>query len=335
MLFVRQVSETLKDLLKKIKPYLRWLIIGLTLFFLLAALRSHWQEVSKIRLGLDDWGLIGIAIAITTIAHIWSAVVWGGILKLFHVDIPLLAATRIYVRTNLAKYLPGNVWHFYGRMTKVVESGSSWGVASLSVLLEPLLLAAGAVMIAILGLGVNLAEIAAMPALKWLIPLGLMAVLTGIHPKFFNPVIQKVSKGKTKDHAPVFLKVYPWQPLLGEIGYVLLRGVGFLLIWQAIAPLEIAQIPALLGIYSGAWLAGFIVPGAPGGIGVFETVAIILLETIGQTGVAEGNLLIIVAILRLVSTISELLPFAFLGWRSPQMQPSLEGHEVAEDIAEQ
>ena len=310
-----------KALLKKIKPYLRWLIVGLTLFFLLAALKNHWQEVAQIRLGRKDWGLIGIALIVTTVAHVWSALVWGGILKLFRVDIPLVTAINLYLRTNLAKYLPGNVWHFYGRMTKVAESGSSWGVASLSVLLEPLLLAAGAVIIAVFGLGLNLAEIAAMPFLKWLIPLGLVAVLTGIHPRFFNPVIQKVSKGKTKDHKPVSLDVYPWQPLLGEMGYVLLRGVGFLLIWQAIAPLSMSQIPALLGIYSGAWLAGFIVPGAPGGIGVFETVAIVLLETVGQTGVTEGNLLIIVAILRLVSTLAELVPLIFFGWRSPQLSP--------------
>lgn len=312
---------------------MRWLIFGLTLFFLLSALRSHWEEVAKVRLELEDWGLIGLAIIVTAIAYVWSAVVWGGILKLFRVNIPLWAATRIYIRTNLAKYLPGNVWHFYGRMTKVVESGSSWGVASLSVLLEPLLLAAGAVMIAVLGLGANLAEVTATPWLKVLIPLGLVAVLVGIHPKFFNPVIQKVSTGKTKDHVPVILQVYPWQPLLGEIGYVLLRGVGFLLIWQAIAPLNITQIPALLGIYSGAWLAGFIVPGAPGGIGVFELVAIVLLETVGQTGVTEGNLLIIVAILRLVSTLGELLPFVFLGWRSPAIKANLETEKISKDQA--
>lgn len=307
----------MKALLKKIKPYIRWFIVGLTLFFLLSALRNHWQDVSKIRLDAQDWGLIGLATVVTAIAHTWSALVWGGILKLFRVQISLIQAIQIYLCTNLAKYLPGNVWHFYGRMTKVVDSGSLWGVASLLVLLEPLLLAAGAVIIAVFGLGLNLAEITAIPLLKWLIPLGLVVVLIGIHPKFFNPVIQKVSQGKTKDHAPIQLTVYPWQPLLGEMGYVLLRGIGFLLIWQAIAPLTPTQIPALMGIYSGAWLAGFIVPGAPGGLGVFETVAIILLETLGNTGVTEGNLLIIVAISRLVGTLAELLPLLFFGWRSP------------------
>ena len=305
--------------------------MGLTLFFLLSTLRSHWQEIAKVRLDLEDWGLIGLAIIVTVIAHVWSAVVWGGILKLFRVKIPLWSATRIYIRTNLAKYLPGNVWHFYGRMTKVVESGSSWGVASLSVLLEPLLLAAGAVMLAVLGLGSNLAEVTAMPWLKVLLPLGLVAVLVGIHPKFFNPIIQKVSKGKTKDHAPVTLQVYPWQPLLGEIGYVLLRGVGFLLIWQAIAPLEINQIPGLLGIFSSAWLAGFIIPGAPGGIGVVELVMLVMLETVGQENVVEGDLIIIVGILRLVGTIGEVIPGVFAGWRSPKIQANLDAVETLND----
>lgn len=293
--------------------------MGLTLFFLVTALRNNWQDVAAVRFSRSGWRLLAIAFGCTTVAHVWSAMIWARILRIFQVQLPFWEAVGIYLRTNLAKYLPGNIWHFYGRMTRVKESGSSWGVASLSVLLEPLLLAAGATIITVVGLGLQLATITAQPWLKVLVVLGLLAVFVGIHPRFFNPVIQKVSQGKTTDHLPVQLTVYPWQLLLSEVLGMLLRGICFLSIWQAIAPLDFAQIPQLLGIYTTAWLTGFIVPGAPGGIGVFETVALILLETVGQTGVKEGNLLLIVAIFRLVTILGEVLPLTYFGWRSPSL----------------
>lgn len=113
------------------------------------------------------------------------------------------------------------------------------------------------------------------------------------------------------------MNIYPWQPLLGELVFIGLRGTGFLLTWWAIAPLSASQIPQLLGVFSGAWLAGFIIPGAPGGLGVFEVVALALLETVGNTNVGVGSLLTIVALMRGVSILAEILPLGIWGWRSP------------------
>jgi len=53
---------------------------------------------------------------------------------------------QIYLQTNIAKYLPGNVWH-YGRISAAVKAGVSGSAATLSVLLEPLLMAAALVMV--------------------------------------------------------------------------------------------------------------------------------------------------------------------------------------------
>ncbi|ANV91197.1 hypothetical protein [Picosynechococcus sp. PCC 8807] len=311
------IAGILKGKLSRLKPYLRWFIVGLTLFFLLATLRNHWQEVAQIRLDRRGWLLVGASVLVTTSSHIWSALVWGRILTLFRVPLGYGEAIALYLRTNMAKYLPGNIWHFYGRMTRIVAVGSPWGVASLAVLLEPLLLAAAAAIAMVLGLGFSLAQLEQLPLLKLLVPLGLIGVLGGIHPYFFNPVIQKVSQGKTQDHDPVQLNIYPWQPLLGELVFIGLRGTGFLLTWWAIAPLSASQIPQLLGVFSGAWLAGFIIPGAPGGLGVFEVVALALLETVGNTNAGVGSLLTIVALMRGVSILAEILPLGIWGWRSP------------------
>ncbi|NJN73922.1 MAG: hypothetical protein HC799_14465, partial [Limnothrix sp. RL_2_0] len=222
----------LNNFLDTLKAYLRWFIVGLTLFFLVATLRNHWQEVSQVRLGKQGWSLIGLSLLLTSVAHAWTGVIWASILSTFRVDIAFFDGVKIYLRTNFAKYLPGNIWHFYGRMIKVVESGSSWGLASLTVLLEPLLLAAAATIVLAMGIGLNLSQVSTSPVLKLLIPATFVGVLVGLHPRFFNPVIQRVSKGKTQDHDPVQLTIYPWRPLLGELLFMLMRSISFLLIWQ-------------------------------------------------------------------------------------------------------
>ena len=58
-----------------------------------------------------------------------------------------------------------------------------------------------------------------------------------------------------------------------------------------------------MGAFSIAWLLGLVVPGAPGGIGVFEAVAIALLGNQLPTGLLISS----VALYRLISTLAEAL----------------------------
>ena len=128
----------MQHLLSRLKPYIRWLILGGTLFFLITALKNNWQEVVTIRLAA--WGGITLAIAlcITLLAHIWSGWVWTWMLKEFNKTVNIPQFMRVYLQTNIAKYLPGNVWHYYGRVSAAKAAGIPTSIAALSVLLEPL-----------------------------------------------------------------------------------------------------------------------------------------------------------------------------------------------------
>lgn len=79
----------------------------------------------------------------------------------------------------------------------------------------------------------------------------------------------------------------------------MLRSIGFLLCWGAVGKVE--QPLALVSSFSVAWLAGLVVPGMPGGLGVFESVAVGLLNA--QT--SPERLLWILAAYRLVNTLAE------------------------------
>ncbi|MBE9041063.1 UPF0104 family protein, partial [Oscillatoriales cyanobacterium LEGE 11467] len=94
---------------------------------------------------------------------------------------------------------------------------------------------------------------------------------------------------------------YPLRPWLGELGFLILRGAGFLLIVLAVGSFRPEQIPLLLGAFSLAWLLGLIVPGAPGGLGVFEASTLAILNPHFSTGMILAS----VALYRAVSILAE------------------------------
>jgi glycosyltransferase 2 family protein len=296
--------------LSQIKPYLRWIILGGTLFFIASTIRQHWQEVVAIRIAPAGYGTLAIALLVTLLAHIWSGWVWSWILRELNQPASALWSIQVYLTTNLAKYLPGNVWHFYGRIVAAKNAGFSVGAATLSVLLESLLMAAAALAIGFtitvqiaLATGVHTNVV-----MQWVC---FAAVLIAVHPKFLNPLLQLAGRLKGKSDAqPIQIRRYPLLPLLGEAGFVLLRGLGFLLTLSALSPTSPSdllgfaptQIPVILSAFSFSWVLGLVVPGAPGGIGVFEATVLTLLKSHLPTGTIIGG----VALYRLISILAEL-----------------------------
>jgi glycosyltransferase 2 family protein len=294
---LQQLIALLQQLIKRLKPYLRWFILGGTLLFLLKAVKDHWREVTAIRIDEAGWACLAIAMGVTLLAHIWSGWVWSWILRELNQPANGVWAVLVYLKTNIAKYLPGNVWHFYGRINAAKAAGFSFGAATLSVLMEPLLMAAAALTVALISsqqinLGLQI--------------LALVVVLSGVHPWVMNPILRYLSRVKAKvqggtEGQQLQIKRYPLIPLLGELGFLGLRGGGFLFTVLALQPVEPGQIASLISAFGIAWLVGLVVPGAPGGLGVFEAVAIALLN--GEF--ATGTVLSAVALYRLVSTIAE------------------------------
>ncbi|MBT9315024.1 lysylphosphatidylglycerol synthase transmembrane domain-containing protein [Leptothoe spongobia] len=290
-----------------VKRILRWFLFGGILFFLAKTLKDHWQEVRSLELTNATLPLLTIALGITLIAHIWSGWVWHLILKTIGQPRDGRWSTVVYLKTNIAKYLPGNVWHFYGRVRALQSSGSSTGAAIVGVLLEPLLMAAAALGLAAISFSLTVGSS------DWrllALSLGaLVAMLVAIHPRFLNPLLRKLGKAKAQAQgltvitSTLRLQTYPWRSLLGELGFVALRGMGFVMTIVALQALKPSQFLPVMGAFSIAWLFGLVVPGAPGGVGVFEAVAIALLGN----QLPSGLLISSVALYRLISTLAEAL----------------------------
>jgi uncharacterized membrane protein YbhN (UPF0104 family) len=148
--------------------------------------------------------------------------------------------------------------------------------------------------------------------------LSLGLILVAVHPRWFNPILRRLTQRKTQIDASVLqLNTYPVWPILGELVFVGLRAAGFVFTLSALAPLPTQAISPLVGAYCLGWLLGMVTPGAPGGIGVFELTVV---QALNQPqfaqpleGLSTGIVLAGVALYRLVSTLAEALS-AGVGW---------------------
>lgn len=269
---------------KPYKRYLTWAIWGTTAYFLGATLIHHGRAVADLAWDRLPWINLLLALVFTLGAHTWAGWVWIRLAALFGQHLPPRVGIPLYLRTNLAKYLPGNVWHFYGRLNMLQQQGSPLAIATAIVLLEPLLMAIAAALIALSSYGTLRHPLLA------LAPLG---GLVAIHPAILNPLLMRLQKN---DGAIAPLRTYPLGPLLGEILFLLGRGSGFLWVAAGFLPNIWGDLPQWLSHFAAAWLFGLLLPGAPGGIGVFEATLIALTpET------QHAPLVAILALFRLIS----------------------------------
>jgi hypothetical protein len=313
----------------RLKPYLRYFILGGTFLFIAQAFVTHWQEVANIRIVATSFPLLAIALGSTLFSLIFVGWVWMLILREFRQRVNAAWAIQVFLKTNIAKYLPGNIWHFWGRILDAKKAGISPQVATLSVLLEPLLMAAAGVLIGLL----------CFDKINWFLRVVAgAAILTAIHPRILNPIVLFVEKlklkkqdgknsnfgesateglilptesssnlakitssVKAKHKINLPIKRYPLVPLIGQMCFIGLRGSGFVLTVMALTRVPLGYIPNLFGAFCFAFVVGLVVPGAPGGMGVFEATAIALLGDRFSTGI----ILSAVALYRIISIVAD------------------------------
>lgn len=175
----------------------------------------------------------------------------------------------IYNLTQLAKYLPGSIWQFVSRIAILRERG--WSVSSIrdSIMAEHAWVLATALMFG--SLFVVLSDRAwlmrefgsVMPSFVWVLGgLTALVVLAGAGLSAGRRLLNwawSLRPGGT----PIAVLFVAW----------VLLGTAF---WLTLAPFSIGPVPwaYVVGVYSLAFLVGFLVPFAPAGLGAREAVLV-------------------------------------------------------------
>ncbi len=217
---------------------------------------------------------------VTAGSVILSAYAWRNILSAIHGQaIGFGEVFKVYVKANVAKYLPGNVMHYAGRNMLGGRLGWGQGDILLSSVLEIMMILLSAAVFLILFahrqfMGV-VKDAIRNGASRPIIPIAILAVLlvaaAGILYLFRK---RKDLQDKMKLLVtPGFLKVLALNFFL-YTGTFLIQGIVMAFILTGIFHVSLGpeNIVAVISSSVLSWFAGFITPGAPGGIGVKEAV---------------------------------------------------------------
>lgn len=295
-----------------------WITLG-SLGFVMAALLSHGRQLVQLRLDGQGWLWLLLGVGLSLLSLLINGVAWGVILRWLGLRPVWAAVVELHVATNLRKFLPGGIWHLASRVQRLRSEGAplaapvGTSLALVAVLLDPLVAAVAA--LALVPLGGWQGGL----ALASLLPLGLLL------PRWLDPLLGRLERRRARELGleeelqqelvqgvpPVpssRQRGYPWPPLLAQLAFVLLRFAGFCCCIRAFdLPLG-SDTPGWLAGFALAWTAGLVVPGAPGGLGVFEAV---LLLRMGLT-LPEAPLLAVALSYRLIVTLTDLLAAALV-----------------------
>lgn len=199
---------------------------------------------------------------------------------------------RIYLVSNLGKYLPGKVGHAAGRVVMLQEKGAPASIGVTSVLVELALSLLGAIIVSLMSIPLFLREQGLADQLGFLTPiafLSLPAGLIGLHPRIMGPVLKLGSRMLPGD-ASLSTELPPYRTIvLLLVGYVLLWATMSAALWitvHAIYPLSWEYLPAIGGVAAISYLFGLAVPFAPAGIGAREGLMTAMLQTMMPLPVA-------------------------------------------------
>ncbi|MEB3209130.1 MAG: UPF0104 family protein [Synechococcus sp.] len=272
--------------------------------FLLAALVGHGRQLLQLSLDGQGWLWLLLGVGVSLLSLVANGFSLAVILRWLGLRPRWSELVRAYLETNLRKFLPGGIWHLTSRV-QLLRGGeaplavpASAGLALAAVLLDPLLAAVAALALVAAGGWQNgLALLGVLPlALLW--------------PRWLNPLLGRLERRKASElgleleaAAAPPIRGYLWPPLLGQLLFVLLRFGGFVCCVQAFDLSYSLNWGGWLAGFALAWTAGLVVPGAPGGLGVFEAALLLRLGF----AIPEAPLLAIAISYRLVVTLADLL----------------------------
>lgn len=249
---------------------------------------QYYYQINFINFNIVVWLVVAGFALIYSLANLMLAFAWWNLLGQFGASTTRRWALKTYGVSQLAKYVPGNIFHLAGRQAMGMGAGvSAWPLAKSSVW-ELVLISATGVLFGLLAIPLLVA------ALPVSLGVGVFVLAVGI--------------------AAVILWRYVGPPVARTFGwyvcFLAVSGALFVGVMELVSAHSVeAGLPwiPLCGAYVLAWLAGLVTPGAPAGVGVRELVLLFLLKGI----VAEADLLLAVVLGRVVTVMGDFSFFVF------------------------
>ena len=198
-----------------------------------------------------------------------------------------ITAYYYFSKTEIAKYLPGNIFHFIGRQVLSSKIGISQPQMLKISLLFSLLLLTGTILTSSIFAFLSLEITNIILSLMALATLISMGILFYLYPSF--PLKKKLSL-----NISLALSI-SMQGLM----------LGFIVMYQN-ENLSLSIFFLCVSIYTLSWLIGFVTPGASGGLGVREGAFIALLSYLALD-ISSESIVFSILLVRLINILVDVL----------------------------
>ncbi|MBI3902343.1 MAG: flippase-like domain-containing protein [Nitrosomonadales bacterium] len=275
---------------------------------------EHVSGLPPLSWGPLTWALLLASIFLWAGIMIVGALIWRSLLADLDIRLKWRDCLTIYGISQLGKYLPGNIGHHVGRVVLAKQSGVP-ATGTLQAMLVEMICGVGVASgIALVGM-ISGSDSGLSPVVLILL---FIATLPGtwaalnIAKRFFPKVMARIPGG---EHiAPPRIATLMFVSLLYLATFL---AVGLLMDVHArfLFSAQTSHVPVLVVAFAWSWLAGYITPGAPAGLGVREAVLVSVLTPVYGASVSVGLTLV----LRAVSTLGDMLAFLgamLLSWSS-------------------
>lgn len=264
-------------------------------------------------------GLAG-AVGIYVFVVMLGAFAWRVLLEAFGATPRRWAAERQLLVSQIGKYIPGNVAQYVGRASMALAAGTPARIVGIALVAETALIVVGGAISVVIAIAIAPEQagrvISLLPEasnLAWIVvaiaAFGLFLFLLHFTSKRLSrfggiPTIEWTSLG-------IAILLYTVA--------LLLLGTSLFLIVSALAS---APLPLTVAVFAAAWIAGLATPGAPGGLGVRESVI-----TVGLAPFLGGAAALSAALLhRGASVLGDVISFG-IGLALPKQQDDLTDFE--------
>jgi len=291
---------------------IQWSVIAVLVILVLQYLYIQWQQIDLV-FTPKNWFMLGIAQLIYIIGmgllpfNSWRLQKWFGYNQ------SVTTMWRSFYLAQFVKYLPGGIWSIPGRAVMYHQNGVRANDSGVLVILEILGMMVGSSIVGLFSLSIFLPIL--FDNIVTILTVGMVGFIALVLGLFFTrsrwyPATQHISLGRSLAVCGLY-----------ALNWVIL-GLGFVFIALAfdlqIGSLETVQI---IGVHAVAWVVGFLVIFAPGGVGVRD-----IILAVGLASFLPAPSPVIISLLaRIAWTIAEVAGFFIL---IPLMKRYTEAQEV-------
>ncbi len=299
-----------------------WILAVAILIFLAQTLLSSWDKVAASGFRFQfNLPLLAVSLVLLVIGRGFAVEAWRRILRSLGNDITFRFAFYTWFISNLARYIPGNVWQVATMMVLVEREGVSWMNALLS---QAVYTAIALSVTALFGLTL-------LPFAQDYLPLAALLFIALIIFFALPPVfrlllwitarlaqyLRKTARLETAQTKPPSFVQGLIPPFCSCLMWTI-NGLGFYLFVRSITEVPLQNLPSFMAMNAAAYFIGYISFITPSGLGFREGAMAFFLAPFFPAPVAVA----IAFLTRIWSTVGEMLGVLIAVFGAPRKSQS-------------